>query len=189
MDWTSLAGTLLQTGAPVIGTALGGPLGGTLGGILGKLAADALGVPATPEAVGDAIRRDPEGAAAVLPGADVKAQAELDRLKAVLGDVQDARAKQLEYFHSGSSIAFGPIVVSVVIILGFVGLSFLAMWPDAVGARSDVTLYLLGAWQSLATAVVGYWIGSSAGSADKSAQLAAIAMTPGATAAKPAKPK
>lgn len=35
--------------------------------------------------------------------------------------------------------------------------------------------YLLGAWQSLATAVVGYWIGSSAGSATKDAALKQIA--------------
>jgi hypothetical protein len=46
-----------------------------------------------------------------------------------------------------------------------------------------VTLYLLGAWQGLAAAA-GYWIGSSAGSQDKSNQIAAMANTAAVVSAK-----
>jgi len=51
----------------------------------------------------------------------------------------------------------------------------LAMKPNMAGIDSSVTLYLLGAWQSLATMAATYWLGSSAGSNDKSAQIAAMA--------------
>jgi len=45
--------------------------------------------------------------------------------------------------------------------------SFLAMKPDLVNVKENVVLYLLGAWSTLAAAVVNYWVGSSAGSAKK----------------------
>ena len=81
MDWKDLAGTLIKTGAPIIGGALGGPLGATVGGFAGKLIADALGVEATPEAVSEAIRNDPL-AAEKLVNADAQWQAMAEIAKA-----------------------------------------------------------------------------------------------------------
>jgi hypothetical protein len=75
----------------------------------------------------------------------------------------------------GSPMAWGAAVVSLIVVCGFVVLSLLAMKPEAAGVRSDVVLYLLGAWQSLATSVIAYWVGSSAGSATKDAALKQIA--------------
>lgn len=62
MNWTDLAGTLIRNGAPTIGGALGGPVGGQIGGVLGGVIADVLGVPATPEAVNDALQDNPHDA-------------------------------------------------------------------------------------------------------------------------------
>lgn len=104
-----------------------------------------------------------------------KLEAETSALRAALADVQDARATTVALASQGSTIAWGAPVVSVVVLTGFVGLSFLAMKPESAGIRADVALYLLGAWQSLATAVVGYWIGSSAGSAAKDSAIKQIA--------------
>ncbi|MDO8596629.1 MAG: hypothetical protein Q7R45_08395 [Sulfuricaulis sp.] len=56
MDWTDIGKTLLGFGLPTLGTALGGPLGG----VAGKMLADALKVPATPQAVDAALRTDPQ---------------------------------------------------------------------------------------------------------------------------------
>ena len=88
--------------------------------------------------------------------------------------MQSARATTLGLVRSKSAIAWGAPVVSVVIVAGFIILSVLAMKPNMVGVDNSVTLYLLGAWQSLATMAAGYWLGSSAGSNDKNAQIAAL---------------
>ncbi len=62
---------------------------------------------------------------------------------------------------------WAPAVITVVVLGGFIGISFLAMKPELAGVKESVVLYLLGAWQSMAAAAVAYWIGSSAGSAKK----------------------
>lgn len=62
----ALAGKLFKMGAPqlgtMIGTAAGGPVGAAIGGLAGKAIdalAEALGTPATPEAVSDAVETQP----------------------------------------------------------------------------------------------------------------------------------
>jgi len=47
-------------------------------------------------------------------------------------------------------------------------------------------LFLLGAWLSLATGAVNFWLGSSQGSKDKDSALALVASRPAPAA--PAKP-
>lgn len=65
----------------------------------------------------------------------------------------------------------GPIIVSLVVLAGFIGISFLAMKPDYAGVKQEVVLFLLGSWSGLAGIAVAYWLGSSAGSSDKSKQI------------------
>lgn len=84
----------------------------------------------------------------------------------------------------------GANVLSIIVIIGFCGLSFLAMKPETAGVSKEVVLYLLGAWQSLVTAVVSYHIGSSVGSREKDVTIksmsdiaASTATTTAATAA------
>lgn len=60
-----------------------------------------------------------------------------------------------------------PTIVSIIVLLGFGAISFLAMKPDLAGVKESVVLYLLGAWQSLATSAVVYWLGSSNSSSKK----------------------
>jgi hypothetical protein len=60
-----------------------------------------------------------------------------------------------------------PLVVSVIAFGGFAGISFLAMKPELAGVKESVVLYLLGAWQSIATMAASYWLGSSNSSAKK----------------------
>lgn len=178
MDW-SIIGGLVGQAAPTIGGLLGGlipfPGGAILGQVAGKVLAEALGVPPTPEAVKTAITTgDPAVIAARLSEADIKMNAEVERFRLTLLDIQDARATTVEYVKAGSSLSLGAVIVSIIVIVGFIGLSFLAMKPTAAGVDQSVVLYLLGAWQSLATGAVAFWIGSSAGSADKSAQIATL---------------
>jgi hypothetical protein len=179
MDWSAV-GSLIGPMAPTIGSILGGfipfPGGAVLGSLAGKMVASALGVPPTPEAVHEAVTTgDPDVIKAKLASADAEMNAEVEKHKADLADVADARSTNLELMKAGSKISYAPVVVSVVILSGFLILSFLAMRPDLAGVRTDVTLYLLGAWSTFAGAVVTYWLGSSAGSVDKSAQIAVLA--------------
>ena len=61
-----------------------------------------------------------------------------------------------------------PVVVSIIILLGFGGLSFFAMKPGVIGdANNNVILMLVGQWSSLAALAAGYWLGSSNSSAKK----------------------
>jgi len=74
-----------------------------------------------------------------------------------------------------------PVIITIIVLVGFTSLSIMAMKPQAAGVEKDVVLYLLGAWQSLASAAVMYWVGSSAGSKGKDDVIRA--MTGGAPAA------
>ncbi len=179
MDWSALT-PLIASSAPTIGGLLGGlipfPGGSILGTLAGKVLAEALGVPPTPEAVSTAITTgDPTAVNAALSEAEAKMNAEVEKHRADLASVADARSTNLELFKAGSKISYAPMVVSGVVLVGFLVLSFIAMRPDLAGVRTDVTLYLLGAWSSFAGAVVTYWLGSSAGSTDKSAQIERMA--------------
>jgi hypothetical protein len=179
MDWSALV-PLLANSAPTIGSLLGGLIpfrgGAILGQVAGKVLAEALGVPPTPEAVHTAITTgDPAAVQATLAAADVKMNAEVEKFKAQIEDVQDARATTVKLDSAGSSIAWGAPVVSMIIVAGFIVLSFIAMKPDLTGVDKGVTLYLLGAWQSLATMAASYWLGSSSGSKSKDDQLAVLA--------------
>jgi len=185
MDWKDLAGTLAKAGAPIIGAALGGPIGGTIGGIVGKFIAEALGVEETPEAVNNAIQTgDPATVNAALASADAQAQVELEKLKAYLADVQDAREMQVQLVTAGSALQWGAPVVSILITIGFLSSLAILMLVkiNFTEVAGQALLLLIGSLATMQTQVVNYWLGSSQGSADKSAQIAAIA----ATQAKPA---
>lgn len=179
MDWSAV-GSLVAPMAPTIGGLLGGlipfPGGAILGSMAGKMVASALGVAATPEAVHDAVTTgDPDVIKAKLASADAEMSAEVEKHKADLADVQDARRINLELEKAGSKISYAPAVVSAIVLIGFMILSFIAMKPDLTGVRTDVTLFLLGAWSGYAGAVVTYWLGSSSSSSEKSAQIERMA--------------
>jgi hypothetical protein len=95
MDWSTV-GSLVGQAAPTIGGLLGGlipfPGGAVLGTGCRQGSAEALGVPPTPEAVNAAITNgDPATVNAALAAADAKMNAEVEKFKAQLEDVQDAR--------------------------------------------------------------------------------------------------
>ena len=69
---------------------------------------------------------------------------------------------------------FGAIVVSTVVLAGFILLSFLAMKPDSANVKQEVVLFLLGAWSGLAVTIVGYWVGSTISSKQKDDTIASM---------------
>lgn len=181
MDWSVIGGLVAQA-APTIGSLLGGlipfPGGAILGQVAGKVLADALGVPPTPEAVNAAITTgDPAVVQAKLSEAEAKMQAEVDKHKADLADVADARSTNVKLVESGSIIAWGPVIISTLVTLGFIGCVFALMilHIDFSNTSGQAFLILTGVLSQAFAQVTGYWLGSSAGSVDKSAQIAALA--------------
>jgi hypothetical protein len=67
---------------------------------------------------------------------------------------------------------YAPGIVSIIVLAGFIVISFLAMKPELAGIDKSIVLYLLGAWQTLAGLVVQYWLGSSNSSQKKDETIA-----------------
>lgn len=62
----------------------------------------------------------------------------------------------------------GRVVVSIIVVAGFIGITILYMTQKLNGNPvPEILSILLGALATNFTAVVGYWIGSSASSAAK----------------------
>jgi hypothetical protein len=151
MDWKDLAGTLIKTGAPIIGGALGGPLGATVGGFAGKLVADALGVEATPEAVHEAIQADPAAASVALASADAKWQAMAEIAKADAADrtaqsqalnetIRTEIATGMSWWHWRNLLGYVPVVIGAEVagMVPFVALGKITA-PDMVAIITAIT--------------------------------------------------
>ena len=94
-------------------------------------------------------------------------QAELDLLAARLKDVADARAQTVALAQAGSGVQWAPAAVSFVVLVTF-GIVMWAALTRALPTGSETILnMLLGTLAAMATSVVSYWVGSSAGSAQK----------------------
>lgn len=71
-----------------------------------------------------------------------------------------------------------PIIVSVIILLGFGGISLLAMKPGLIGdANQNVVLMLVGQWSTLSGLAAGYWLGSTSSSKQKDDTIQSIVET------------
>lgn len=98
-------------------------------------------------------------------------QQDLDELKAQLADVASARSQTVELAKAGSPLAWGAGVVSVLAITVFAGFVYM-LFAKVVPEGMKEALLLLGG--SAATGygmVLSYWLGSSSGSAQKTAAL------------------
>lgn len=165
-DWK----TTLQAVAPGLATAFGGPAVGLAVKILGdKL----LGNPdATPEQVQAALSGGLTGEQIVaLKQAENELAIEMERIDqareaAGIEDTKSARQQTVALAQSGSGIAWAPVVISSIIIVGFfacVVLLFLVErnWDERTANLLNV---LFGALIPGFAQVCNYWLGSSAGS-------------------------
>jgi hypothetical protein len=160
--------------------------------VAGKIAAEALGVAPTPTAVANAIQTgDQATVQAALSEAEVRMKTEVDKHKADLEDVQDARATGVKYADMGSRIQWAPTAISIIVGIGFFGTLALLLkgginFNETIG---QVLLILIGSLVSYMNQVVNFWLGSSASSADKSNQIAVMATTAANVSAKAAAKK
>ena len=96
----------------------------------------------------------------------------LDELKARLGDTTSARdmASVLAKAHSG--LAYGSMVVSVVIVAAFGWTTYAVLTNHLSTSDGQFGSVLVGTLAAMATQVANYWLGSSLGSSTKNALLA-----------------
>lgn len=97
--------------------------------------------------------------------ADRKMQTET--LAAQLADVSNARAQTVALAQTKSAIAYAPGIVSGVVLMTFGIVMFLAITRSLPAGSETILNMLLGTLAAMATSVVSYWVGSSAGSEKK----------------------
>ena len=108
--------------------------------------------------------------------AETARRAEVDDLAARLRDEADAQTQALAAAQRAaeagrSPVVWGAPVVSVVVLVAFGGAMALTLLRTIPPGSEAVLNVLLGTLAAMATSVVSYWVGSSAGSARKEAQL------------------
>ncbi|MFC5358215.1 hypothetical protein [Azospirillum himalayense] len=82
-------------------------------------------------------------------------------------DRASARAQTVELAKAGSRISWGAPIVSVIVLLAFGYVLQLVLTQSIPPGQETTVSIMLGALTAMATSVVGYWVGSSAGSAAK----------------------
>lgn len=102
-------------------------------------------------------------------------QAVQDRITAQLADVANGRATVFQPADSHPAMVWGAPVVSVVVLVTFGAVVSPALVRSMPPGTEPVLNLVLGTLGAMATSVVGYWVGSSAGSARKDVRLASIA--------------
>lgn len=170
MDWKDIA-DVVGKAAPVVGSVLGGPAGGAIGGLI----ASALGVEATPEAVQQAVAKDPE-ALLKIKRLELEHRRELEAMqadleKARLADRQDARSRDIA-IQEARGANWRADVLAIGALLGLVALIYTLLWvqiPD--GPARDVLLMLSGALVAVVKDVFAFEFGSSRGSKNKERAL------------------
>lgn len=154
-----------------------------------KIAKDSLGVDNL-DSLESVIANDPEKALqfklAMINAANEEKKREheaemaaitsqIEEVKAYLSDVQSARNQTVELAKANSYIAWGSVVVSVIVMIAFGIMLYVTATYDIPASQKDNVSGLLWTLNTLAVAVVSYWVGSSAGSAQKTSAMEVMA--------------
>lgn len=152
-------------------------MGDKTGAAVSKVTGIAQDILGTSDAGGieRAIAADPNLAlqfrvAVIQAEADARRQA-FDTLQAELADVASARSQTVELAKAGSAIAWGAVVVSVLVTAAFMAALWFVVREEIPLASREIAYILLGTLGAKFGDIVAYWVGSSSGSAQKSAAL------------------
>lgn len=96
----------------------------------------------------------------------------LDELKARLSDAGSARSMAVDMAGAHSGLAYGSMVVSVVIVVAFGWTTYSVLSSHLNATDGQFGSILVGTLAAMATQVANYWLGSSIGSSTKNALLA-----------------
>ena len=104
--------------------------------------------------------------------AEALRQDALDELKARLADTSSARDMAVNLAQTHSGLAYGSVVVSVVIVAAFGWATYSVLTNHLSTSDGQFGSVLVGTLAAMATQVANYWLGSSLGSATKNTLLA-----------------
>lgn len=129
-----------------------------------------------------ALERDPELACQLrVELAKVAAQAQEDArtaettlVSACLSDTANARTQLTQLAQARSPIAYGALVASAIVLISFGTVMTLTLTRTIPTGSDTILNVLLGSLSAMATSVVSYWVGSSAGSARKDDHIARL---------------
>jgi hypothetical protein len=135
-----------------------------------------------PAAIEAAIARDPAAALEfkrLIVEAEARARAdaleaqriEFDAFRAQLADTASARAQTVALAQAGSALAWGAVLISIVVLAAFGVALWVILRGEIPAGSRDVAFQLLGMLGTMAAGVVAYWVGSSSGSAAKTATI------------------
>jgi hypothetical protein len=186
MDWTKVASTIGGS-APLLAGLIGGPVG--LGvTAAGTLLSHALGTPNDPQSIETALQdpsaldkvRQAESANAVqlqqlaVTAAQAQLTHEIELARVNAEDRKDARAMGL------ATRDWVPKVLAMAVTIGFFGILVLIALHSLPETNHDVVNVILGSLGTAWISIIGYYFGTSAGSARKTELLAkpSIPVTP-----------
>jgi len=184
MDWKEVAGKVTKA-APLLGTLLGGPLGGAIGGLVAVIGS-AFGLTpeeTTPQRINQLLDTDPQAAiklAEIEANNKVEIQKlllEQDRLamearKAEFADTASARQRQVDVVKATGKQDVNVYFLAWLVVIGFFALTGLLIFKSVPAEQNSVVFMLFGGLVSGFSTVMGYFFGSSRGSAMKSQLLA-----------------
>jgi hypothetical protein len=104
--------------------------------------------------------------------AQAQRQDALDELKSRLADTGSARDMATELAKAHSGLAYGGVVVSIVIVAAFGATTYAVLTTHLSATDGQFGSILVGTLAAMATQVANYWLGSSQGSNAKNALLA-----------------
>lgn len=164
---------LLGLAPTVASWILGDKTGAAVSKVTG-IARDLLGTD-NADGIERAIAADPNLAlqfrmAVIQAEADARRH-EFDVLQAELADVASARSQTVELAKAGSAIAWGAVAVSVLVTAAFMAALWFVVRQEIPLASREIAYILLGTLGAKFGDIVAYWVGSSSGSAQKSAAL------------------
>src|SRR6185437_754898 len=169
MDWDKVLSTLGSL-SPVVGTAIGGPAGAAIGlGVKGLISL--ITGSNDQQTALQILQADPNK---LLELEEKTKELQLQTYQATLADRQDARKTMVSLTQANSAIAWGPVIVSILVLAGFftcVDLVFLAK-SAFTAEQAQLLNQLFGALVVMATGVVQFWIGSTRGSQNKDLTIA-----------------
>ena len=175
MDWKDIAGAVAKS-APILGALLSATPAGAVISAAGALIGSALGVEATPDAIGAQIAANPE---ALVKLREIEAnravelqrllvESERNRIAADTAEIQaaaldraDARQMQI------ATHSMTPALLSFLITFGFFGVLGFMLGSSWKPTDNPTLLLLVGSLSASWGAVVAYHFGTSAGSARK----------------------
>lgn len=143
---------------PSLAGLVAGGKGEALGTIAAKVANDVLGT-SDPVEVGAKLT-DPN----VLAAFQARLDAETQQLKTQVEDVQHARETGIAYIQAGSSIAYGPPIVTFAVLGTFACVMMTVIWRGVPPGNDIIVTGLIELLKVMSVSCVSYWMGSSSGS-------------------------